>query len=147
MSFTHAIQFFKLSEDQIQMIDLLENKIAPSDVPPFPHVEDILNYAKINVIMTHKPKAGVDAILDYYGWNHYFKEIVTIDDGFPRKPHPASYEYLHRQHQLDLIIGDRELDILPGKLLGIKTCLFQNNQPGANHYLSDYRSFFYQMGV
>lgn len=48
---------------------------------------------------------------------------------------------------LDLIIGDRELDILPGKQLGIKTCLFQNNQPGANYYLSDYRKFFQEIGV
>lgn len=142
VSFTHANQYFQLTEGQINTINVLENEISPKDVPPFSHVEDILKFAKVNVIMTHKTRAGVDDILKYYGWNHYFKEIITIDDGFPRKPHPASYEYLYQRHHLDLIVGDRKLDILPGKELGIETCLYENKQPGADYYLSDYKDFF-----
>lgn len=141
VSFGHAIEYFRLTENQIKTANRLGSEISPADVPPFPYVEGILKLADKNVIMTHKPKAGVDTILKHYGWNHYFKEIVTIENGFPRKPDPASYAYLHKQHHLDLIIGDRELDILPGKQLGIKTCLFQNNQPGADYYLSNYRDW------
>ena len=84
----------------------------------------------------------MENILTHYQWGHYFKEIVTIDNGFPRKPHPASYEYLHQKYDLDLIIGDRELNILAGKNLNIKTCLFQNNQAGADYYLSITKTFF-----
>lgn len=81
------------------------------------------------------------SILDYYGWGHYFSNIVAGDDGFPRKPDPASYRYLNDRNKLDLIIGDREIDILPGKLLGVQTCLFQNSTPGADYYLWDYGEF------
>lgn len=142
ISFSHATRFFGLSNEQIKEINSFEGNITPEDVKPFKHVEDILKFATTNVIMTHKTKMGVDEILNYYGWEHYFKEIVTIDNGYPRKPHPASYQYLHDKHHLNLIIGDRELDILPGKSLGIKTCLFQNNTPGADYYLNDYIDFF-----
>ena len=141
ISFRHAIEYFQLTKDQVETTNRLGSEISPADVPPFPYVEDILKYADKNVILTHKPRVGVDTILDYYGWNHYFKEIVTIDNGFPRKPDPSSYAYLHKSHQLDLVVGDRVLDILPGKQLGIKTCLFENNEPGADYYLNDYREW------
>ncbi|MGE8203968.1 HAD-IA family hydrolase [Heyndrickxia sp. NPDC080065] len=141
ISFSHAVNYYQLSKEQIETMNEYEDKISPKDMLPFPHVENILKFANNNVIMTHKTRKGVNDILDYYNWNQYFTEIITIDDGYPRKPHPASYEYLHKNHQLDLIIGDRELDILPGKKLGIYTCLFQNNQPGADFYLSDYKDF------
>ncbi|MCE5170684.1 hypothetical protein LQV63_15325 [Paenibacillus profundus] len=51
------------------------------------------------------------------------------------------YEYLHSRNRIDLIIGDREIDILPSKTMGIKTCLFQDNTPGADYYLSEYKDF------
>ena len=50
---------------------------------PFGGVEEILKYADKNVIMTHKHRAGVMEILEYYGWDKYFVDMVTIDDGFP----------------------------------------------------------------
>jgi FMN phosphatase YigB (HAD superfamily) len=60
----------------------------------------------------------------------------------PRKPDAASYKYLHEKYEIHLAIGDREIDILPAKSLGIKTCLFQKSTPGADFYLSEYRDFF-----
>ncbi len=81
-------------------------------------------------------------ILKYYCFEKYFIEIVTGDDGFPRKPEPASYEYLHQRHAIDLVIGDRSLDIIPAKKLGIKTCLFQNKESGSDYYLNKYEDFF-----
>lgn len=147
ISFSHAIKYYQLTDKQIKKIDELQDTISPKDVPPFTNVENVLAFADKNVIMTHKTRKGVNDILTYYGWTHLFNEIVTIDDGYPRKPHPASYEFLHTNHHIDLIIGDREIDILPGKALGIKTCLFQNNQPGANYYLSDYSDFWNVLNI
>ncbi|MGD6817508.1 HAD-IA family hydrolase [Metabacillus sp. 113a] len=141
ISFSHAADFFGLSEQEIAQFKQAEKALSPGLKPPFPYVEEVLRFASRNVIMTHKPRNEVAAILSHYGWEHYFSEIVAGDDGFPRKPHPASYEYLHKRHRIDLAIGDRELDILPAKMLGIKTCLFQNDSEGADFYLIDYRQF------
>ncbi|GLB60481.1 hypothetical protein NCCP133_26130 [Cytobacillus sp. NCCP-133] len=101
----------------------------------------MLKLADKNVIMTHKEREDVAAILAYHKLDGYFADMIAGDDGYPRKPHPASYQFLHEKHRIDLAVGDREIDILPAKLLGIKTCLFQNKTPGANYYLNDYSEF------
>ena len=35
-------------------------------------------------------------ILKYYGWEKYFVDMITIDDGFPRKPNSLTYNHLHK---------------------------------------------------
>ncbi len=45
--------------------------------------------------------------------------MVTIGDGFPRKPNSLVYDYLHKKHNIDLAIGDRELELIPAKELGM----------------------------
>ncbi|KZZ83538.1 HAD-IA family hydrolase [Bacillus sp. SJS] len=141
VSFSHAASTFGMTDEDIADFKRNEKALSPVLKPPFPYVEKVLKHASKNVIMTHKTRSEVDAILNYYGWEHYFDEIVAGDDGYPRKPDPASYIYLHQKHHIDLAIGDRELDILPAKKLGIKTCLFQNDSEGADFYLIDYRQF------
>ncbi|MEC5425670.1 HAD-IA family hydrolase [Virgibacillus sp. C22-A2] len=141
-SFSHAMQYYKLTEHQVEELRFLESKIEQRDVKPFPGVEKVLKFASKNVIMTHKDREGVDSILKYYGMTHYFTDIVSIDDGFPRKPDASAYRYLHRKYTIDLVIGDRELDILPAKELGIKTCLFQNKKAVADFYIDNYTTFF-----
>lgn len=142
VSFTHAIRSLGLTDEQLQETKRRGDLLLPGQLLPFPGVERVLQAADVNVIMTHKPRPELLPILDYYGWSRYFAEIVAGDDGYPRKPDPASYAYLHAKYNLDLVIGDREIDILPGKSLGIPTCLFQNETRGADHYLNDYRDFF-----
>lgn len=142
VSASHAIKHYRLSEEQVKEILAKEDDLHPRLTPPFPGVKDILQFAEVNVIMTHKPRTEVINILKYYGWEQCFQEIVAGDDGYPRKPDPASYKYLHDKYRIDLVIGDRELDILPAKTLGIKTCLFQNSTSGADLYLTNYEDFF-----
>lgn len=36
---------------------------------------------------------------------------------------------------------DREIDVMPGKQLGIRTCLFQNDAGDADYYLKHYVDF------
>ncbi|SCN32549.1 Phosphoglycolate phosphatase, haloacid dehalogenase-like family [Bacillus cereus] len=112
------------------------------DIKPFEKVEEVLKFADKNVIMTHKDRAGVLSILKHYGWDKYFVDMVTIDDGFPRKPNSLAYDHLHKKHNIDLAIGDRELDLLPAKELGISTCMFQGNCDVADYALSHYSEFF-----
>lgn len=142
VSFSHAANHFHLSEEEINTFKSKEKSLSPEMKKPFPFVEDILKKANINVIMTHKPRDEVQVILDYYQWNEYFQEIVAGDDGYPRKPDSASYRYLHEKYTLDLAIGDRLLDLLPAKEIGITTCFFQNPTPGADFYLDSYKNFF-----
>ncbi|KIL51740.1 phosphoglycolate phosphatase [Jeotgalibacillus alimentarius] len=141
VSATHAINHFRMTEAQINEYNLLISRISPEEMPPFDHVEDVLKQADYNVIMTHKDQEGAHKVLDYYGFTTYFREIVTADHGFPRKPDPAAYEYLHNKYRIDLAVGDRELDIIPAKQLGMYTCLFQNDKP-ADFHLKSYRNFF-----
>lgn len=142
ISFTHAIKYYNLDEKQINEIFSMEQNLQPDMMPPFPYVENILKFAEVNVIMTHKPRTEVMNILKYYGWEHYFIDMVAGDDGYPRKPDPASYIYLNDKYKIDLAIGDREIDIIPARSIGMRTCLFQNSTPGADIYLETYEDFF-----
>ncbi|XXM73113.1 HAD-IA family hydrolase [Lysinibacillus sphaericus] len=142
ISFSHAIGFYKISAEQAEEMKRLRKELSPVDMKPFAGVEDILKFAGSNVIMTHKDRDGVLAILDHYGWTDYFADIVTIDDGFPRKPHSAAYLHLHTKNKINLAIGDRDLDLLPAKELGIATCMFRGESHIADYHLSDYADFF-----
>ncbi|MFF1992033.1 HAD-IA family hydrolase [Bacillus mycoides] len=142
ISYSHAIQYYNISSAQEEKIKILKKKFTPKDMKPFEDVEEILKFAHKNVIMTHKHRAGVMRILKYYGWDKYFVDMVTIDDGFPRKPNSLAYDHLHKMHNIDLAIGDRELDLLPAKELGISTCMFQGKCDVADYSLSQYSEFF-----
>ncbi|AQQ55559.1 HAD-IA family hydrolase [Planococcus lenghuensis] len=141
VSFSHAIDHYGLSEEQIDEMNRLEEKLQPADIVPFESVEEVLKLANKNVIMTHKDRKGVLAILQYYGWEEYFSDMVTIDDGFPRKPDAASYRYLHEKYGIDLAIGDREIDLIPANELGIRTCIFQGTSKAADYSLASYDKF------
>ncbi|KZE07722.1 hydrolase haloacid dehalogenase-like family [Bacillus mycoides] len=142
ISYSHAIQYYNISNEQEEQIKVLKKQFTPKDMKPFEGVEEILKFAHKNVIMTHKHRTGVMEILKYYGWDKYLVDMVTIDDGFPRKPNSLAYDHLHKKHNIDLAIGDRELDLLPAKELGISTCMFQDKCDVADYSLSHYSEFF-----
>ncbi|AXO99000.1 MULTISPECIES: HAD-IA family hydrolase [Bacillus] len=142
VSFSHAIDYYEISKKQLSEIEVLESRIIIEDIKPFEKVEEVLKFADKNVIMTHKDRAGVLSILNHYGWGKYFVDMVTIGDGFPRKPNSLAYDHLHKKHNIDLAIGDRELDLIPAKELGISTCMFQGNCDVADYSLSHYSEFF-----
>lgn len=138
-----AIEYFGIDKQVFdENYHTLEKNLHPKDKPPFPHLEDVLKASALNVIMTHKVRESTEEILEYYGLSKYFTEIVALDDGFRKKPAPDAYEYLHQKHKLDLVIGDRELDLKPARELGIKTCAFQNPDLEADFHLASYEDFF-----
>lgn len=67
-----------------------------------------------NFIYTHKDKSTFD-ILKNLGMDKYFTEILTIEDGFRRKPDPEATNYLidkyHMNRNNTFYVGDRKLDI------------------------------------
>lgn len=142
ISFKHTISYFNLSNMQLKYYFSALDNLPAQEFKPFKGVLNILNYANKNIIMTHNDRSNVARILKFHDLESYFIDIVSSNDGFPRKPNHKAYEYIHRKHAIDLVIGDRSIDILPGKKLGIKTCLFQNKDIGADFYLNDYIDFF-----
>ncbi|MEH7014824.1 HAD-IA family hydrolase [Neobacillus niacini] len=109
---------------------------------PFEHLKDVLSAVENNIIVTHRDRESTMYLLEKFGLTHYFKEIVSVEEqGFNRKPHTASYEYVLKNHHIDLVVGDRELDLLPARKLGIKTVAFQNHNIEADFHLDSYAEF------
>ncbi|WP_412990227.1 HAD-IA family hydrolase [Pediococcus siamensis] len=80
-----------------------------------------------NFLLTHR-NAQARKLLDEHGFTPLFTGYVTSDNHFPRKPDPASLNYLIDQFRVNkkaaFMIGDRNLDILAAHRAGIKGVLF-----------------------
>lgn len=139
ISFTHAVKYYGLSQQQIDQILEMERSLHPSEYQPFPNIEEVLQRANCNCIVTHNSKQEVLRILEYYGWRHYFSEIIGWEDGFPKKPNPEAYIHMQKKYAIYFAVGDRALDIIPATKLGITTCAFQNKEiPDADYYIDSY---------
>lgn len=141
ISQTHAINYFRLSPEQAELMKTQSRALQPTDYRIFDGIEAILQRAEINVIMTHMERASVERILKDSQIAHYFTEIVAGDDGYKRKPDPESYQYLHDKYKIDYAIGDRELDLIPAKKIGLGTIMFQGTSEVADYEIDDYAKF------
>lgn len=109
---------------------------------PFDGVEEALAAVENNVIVTHRDKESTNYLLEKFHLLQYFKDIVSVEEqGFTRKPHRSSYEYVLKSHHIDLVVGDRELDLIPARELQIKTVAFQNRNIEADFHIESYADF------
>jgi HAD superfamily hydrolase (TIGR01549 family) len=78
-----------------------------------------------NFMISHRNKQ-VLSILASAGIVEYFTEVVTSDNGFPRKPSPDSINYLIQKYNLKnaVMIGDRPIDVEAGNAAGINSVFF-----------------------
>lgn len=80
-----------------------------------------------NFIYTHKGESTYD-ILENLDLIQFFTEILTIEDGFKRKPDPEAINYLIEKHSMNrnftYYVGDRKLDIECANNANIKSILF-----------------------
>ena len=85
----------------------------------------------MNMINTHRGGERLRRLLAHYEMDGLFAEIVCRDDGYPRKPDPASYAELLRRSGVSadnvLMVGDRPLDVEGGRRAGIRGYLFNSN--------------------
>jgi HAD superfamily hydrolase (TIGR01509 family) len=103
--------------------------------PPFQGVysvcESIVSRGGTNSIATHRRRSSTLELLSIHGLAHLFAEIVTADDGLPKKPDPAAFLRILGRLSLDpaatAAIGDREIDVIAGKAAGLSTCLFRGD--------------------
>lgn len=125
--------------EHIERFKELHNKRSEAGSPLFSGVKEILAAAEVNVIVTHREKVATLELLEKWGMSDYFQEVVSPeDDGFPRKPDAAAYQYVHDKYKLDWAIGDRALDLIPAKAVGMKTCAFQNADIEADLHIEEY---------
>ncbi len=102
--------------------------------PPFPGVREVCEKLAatggVNAIVTHRNAESTAGLLAEHGLRPLFAEVISRDDGYPRKPDPAAFLAILRDQRLDpaetLAIGDREIDILAGRAAGLPTCLFRD---------------------
>lgn len=82
-------------------------------------------------VCTHKG-ASAPAVLEKLGIREYFREIITADSGFPRKPDPAGVAYLIHKYGLDkercYYVGDRKIDLQCAANARIKSILYLYSQ-------------------
>ena len=131
---------YALQPDQLEeLFDQHYRTITPEDQPPFAGAEAVCEYIRsrggLNLIVTHRRRAGLDRLLATHRLTAYFCDIISNDDAYPRKPDPAAFLALIEQHQLPrettLGVGDRDIDVLAAQAAGLRAAFFGTN-PGAS---------------
>ncbi len=137
-----AFKHFGIDESKRDTFKRLDKEHSKLYSQPFEHLEEVLAAVENNIIVTHRDRESTNYLLEKYQLSRYFKEIVSVEEqGFSRKPHPSSYEFVLKNHHIDVVVGDRELDLLPARKLGIKTVAFQNRNIEADFHLDSYADF------
>ena len=101
------------------------------NIPAMPHAKEILECLSErgagNYVFTHRG-TSTERVLKNLGLHDFFLEIITSQEGFPRKPEPDALWYLLEKYSLDrentFYIGDRTLDMECAKNAGIHGVLF-----------------------
>ncbi|MEH7373981.1 MULTISPECIES: HAD hydrolase-like protein [Bacillaceae] len=137
-----AFKHYGIDEKQRLEYQTLHNYYSKTESKPFEHLDEALSSVDHNIIVTHRDKESTIFLLKKYHLDKYFKEIVSVEEqGFTRKPHSSSYEYVLKSHHIDLVVGDRDLDLIPARELNIKTCAFQNRNIEADFHIDSYADF------
>ena len=92
-------------------------------------------------VFTHRGKTTIP-VLDHLEMTSFFKQIITTQSGFKRKPHPEGLLHLIERNQLDpaytYYVGDRRLDMECAKNAGIAGILYM---PEVNFDVSGEETF------
>ena len=122
---------YNLSYDKIKSTYSLIAEEKLDKIVPIEGSKEILEYFKYkgysNYIFTHRGKS-TSFILKNLNMDSYFQEVISINDGFKRKPSSEGVNYLIGKYKLDrsntYYVGDRILDIECGVNASIKTILY-----------------------
>ncbi|WP_042460162.1 HAD-IA family hydrolase [Neobacillus dielmonensis] len=137
-----TFRHYGIDESQRRKYQELYNHYSRLTSKPFDYLEEALASAEHNVIVTHRDKESTRYLLNKYDLAKYFTEIVSVEEqGFTRKPHTSAYEYVLEKFQIDLVVGDRDLDLIPARKLNIQTVAFQNPNIQADTHINSYAQF------
>ena len=91
-------------------------------------------------VYTHKGDNAFTILRDL-GLGSYFKEVLTSQSGFARKPNPQAANYLLDKYQLEpentYYIGDRTLDVEFAQNSGIQSINFLESSFEGNHRIQE----------
>lgn len=126
-----ALILDKATEELFSQYHALHQDIEVKDYKLIQGVKEIINKTSelgwTHYIFTHRGQSTYD-ILNEHGIVDCFKDIITIDDGFKRKPSPEALDHLIEKHQLEksssYYIGDRSLDVMCANAAGIHSVYF-----------------------
>lgn len=111
-----------------------ERLLPPGEVRPVPGIPQTLETLRAlggrHYLVTHRDGLARE-YLRANGLEMLFDDVITSEDGFPRKPAPDSLLYLMRKHGLSpaqcVMIGDRPLDVEAGINAGMLGCLMDTD--------------------
>jgi phosphoglycolate phosphatase-like HAD superfamily hydrolase len=123
------------ADDLEEQFDQHYQTVTPEEQPPFAGVQDVCEHIRarggLNLIVTHRGRAGLDRLLAAHRLTDYFADMTSNDDAYPRKPDPAAFVALIEKHHLPLVttlgVGDRDIDILAAQAADIRATLFGTN--------------------
>lgn len=109
-----------------------------------PCAREVLNWAdQVGIqqfVYTHKGDNAFTVLRDL-GLGSYFKEILTSQSGFARKPNPEAANYLLDKYQLEpentYYIGDRTLDVEFAQNSGIQSINLLESSFEGNHRIQE----------
>ncbi|KAB2879511.1 TIGR02253 family HAD-type hydrolase [bacterium] len=158
--FEHQKVFDDLLENMFGKID---HKILASGIVAYRQAREasLVTYPHVSSTLIELTKRGFKLAvvsdaptreawlrLCYLKLHHVFDAVVTYEDTFERKPHPAPFKkalsLLKVEAQETLMIGDwAERDMIGAKQLGMKTVfarygdIFDTKEPGADYEIND----------
>jgi phosphoglycolate phosphatase-like HAD superfamily hydrolase len=77
-----------------ERIDHYQARVTPAERPPFPGdraVRALQSRRWRELAIHHRDRPTLDALLAWHHADHLFLDILTTDDGYPRKPDPAGF--------------------------------------------------------
>ncbi|OLV20100.1 HAD family hydrolase [Deinococcus marmoris] len=106
--------------------------------PPMPYACEVMTEVRargaLNLVVTHRDREGAIVRLQAAGLWPLVDDLISVSDGYARKPDPAMFLAAMDRHALKpagcLAVGDRELDIRAAHDAGIPAALLVT--PGAN---------------
>jgi len=142
-----AYEKYGLDADTISQFKEQKAQAELKSAQPFTDISQlcrsIQTHDGYNYILTHRG-ASTFKLLQANGLTGVFRDVVTAERGFARKPDPAAIQYLMKHYQMEpaetIMIGDRELDVLSGHQAGIDSCLIADIMPDqtvATYVISD----------
>lgn len=122
----HNISFDEMHERYLKYHHAKINEVGKA-----PNAVEILRELKergiSSFVFTHRGKSTLP-ILKRLGLYPYFTEIITMEEGFARKPAPDANLYLVDKYHLDrdhtCFVGDRQLDMECAANAGLKKILY-----------------------
>lgn len=138
ISHSHALHHYEekyqISRTFIERYNKQRKEIELSSCKPYDGIVELCRYIKDsgrgNYIYTHRGESTLH-FLDKFGIYDCFKDFITSEHGFERKPSPEAIEYLINKYNMDdketIMVGDRDLDILSAKNAGIDACFFSED--------------------